>query len=367
MTSEPMSGAQMEELDLFYQGVYQAHSRPLWLMGDENLTTEPKPRTVAFLWKWQELRPLMYQAARLIPVEQAERRVLVFANPGLAGLGSATTTLMANLQIINPGEVARTHRHTPSAFRLIVEGIGAYTAVEGEKTYMDPGDFITTPNWTWHDHGNESTAPMVWLDGLDVPLVNHLEVGFYEQYQEERQPLTKSNELSLRLYGAGTLTPIWQRHQSIHSPLLNYKWERSYEALSRLAAESDGSPYDGVCVEYTNPITGGPALATMACFAHLLKPGRHTKAHRHTGSTVYHIIRGKGYSVIAGERFDWEEKDTFVVPSWAWHEHVAEVESCLFSYNDSPMLRPFGLYREEGYTKNDGHQPVTGAFRGATV
>jgi gentisate 1,2-dioxygenase len=275
---------------------------------------------VAFLWKWQELRPLMYRAAQLIPVEKAERRVLVFANPGLQGKGSATTTLMANLQIINPGEVARTHRHTPSAFRLIVEGTGAYTTVEGEKTYMDPGDFITTPNWTWHDHGNEGTAPMVWLDGLDVPLVNHLEVGFYEQYQEERQPLTKSDELSLRLYGAGTLTPTWQRRGGIHSPLLNYKWERSYEVLSKLAAESDGSPYVGVCVEYTNPTTGGPALATVACFAHLLKPGMHTKAHRHTGSTVYHVINGKGYSVIAGQRFDWGDKDTFVVPSWAWHE-----------------------------------------------
>ena len=49
MTAEPMSGAQMEELDLFYEEVRQAHSHPLWLLGDENLTTEPKPKTVAFL------------------------------------------------------------------------------------------------------------------------------------------------------------------------------------------------------------------------------------------------------------------------------------------------------------------------------
>ena len=359
MVQEPMSGGKIEELDLFYEEVRNANSRPLWMMGSENLTTEPRPKTSAFIWKWRDLRPLMYRAAQLVPVEQAERRVLVFTNPGLEGKGSATTTLMANLQIINPGEVARTHRHTPSAFRLIVEGTGAYTTVEGEKTYMDPGDFITTPNWTWHDHGNEGVAPMVWLDGLDVPLVNYLEAGFYNQYEDERQPLTKPDDLSLRLYGAGTLTPTWQREKGIHSPLLNYKWERSYEVLTRLATESAGSPYDGVCVEYTNPTTGGPALATIACFAHLLKPGTHTNAHRHVGSTVYHVISGKGYSVIAGQRFDWEEKDTFVVPSWAWHEHFAEVEVCLFSYNDSPLLHPFGLYREEAYSENDGHQVVT--------
>jgi len=353
-----MSGSYLEDMDLFYQDVRQANSQPLWMMGG-NLTNEPQPKTAAFVWKWQDLRPLMYRAAQLIPVEQAERRVLVFSNPGLEGKGSATNTLMANLQIINPGEIARTHRHSPSAFRVVIEGTGASTTVEGEKTYMDPGDFITTPNWTWHDHANEGVAPMVWLDGLDVPLVNYLEAGFYNQYQEERQSLTKPNELSLRLFGAGTLTPTWQRQKGIHSPLLNYKWERTQEMLSQLAAASEESPFDGVSVEYTNPTTGGPALATMACFAQMLKPGILTKAHRHVGSTVYHVVSGQGYSVIGGQRFDWEEKDTFVVPSWAWHEHYANDEAYLFSYNDSPLLQPFGLYREEAYLENDGHQPVS--------
>ena len=362
MTSRPMSGTQMEEMDLFYEDVRRHNSRTLWTLGDDNLTTEPKPKTHPFMWRWKEFRPLMFRAAQLVPVEMAERRVLVFANPGLAGKPSATTTLMANLQIINPGEVARTHRHTPSAFRLIVEGKGAYTAVEGEKTYMDPGDFITTPSWTWHDHGNEGDAPMIWLDGLDVPFVNELEAGFYEQYPVERQPVTKSDDISLRLYGAGTLTPTWQRHQGIHSPLLNYKYQRSYEVLSQLASESEGSPYDGVSVEYTNPGTGGPALATIACFAQLLQAGQHTKAHRHTGGTIYHVIKGKGHSVIEGKRFDWEEKDTIVVPSWAYHEHAAQEESVLFSYTDSPLLQPFGLYREETYQENDGHQSVATVF-----
>ena len=366
MVSGTMTGSQIEELDLFYEEVRNANTVPLWTMGEDNLTGEPQPKTSAFIWKWRDLRPLMFRAAQLIPTEQAERRVLVFDNPGLPGK-SATASLMANLQIINPGEVARTHRHTPSAFRVVVEGTGAYSAVEGEKTYMEPGDFITTPNWLWHDHGNEGDTPMLWLDGLDVPLVNHLEAGFYEQYKEERQPVTKSDELSIRMYGAGTLTPTWQRGKGIHSPLLNYKWQRTYEVLSDLATEPGASPYDGVCVEYTNPTTGGPALASIACFAHLLKPELHTKAHRHVGSGVYHVISGKGYSVIAGNRFDWEEKDTFVVPSWAWHEHYAEVESCLFSYNDSPLLQPLGLYREEAYSENDGHQPVTSVFQGAAA
>jgi gentisate 1,2-dioxygenase len=357
-----MSGSQLEEMNLFYEEVRQHNSRPLWVMRDEVGQGQPHPKVVPFVWKWKEFRPLMFRAAQLVPIEEAERRVLVFTNPGLRGKPSATTTLMANLQIINPGEVARTHRHTPSAFRLIVEGNGAYTAVDGEKTYMDPGDFITTPNWTWHDHGNEGKAPMVWLDGLDVPFVNDLESAFFELYREERYPVTKADEQSLHLYSSGTLMPTWERRQGLHSPLLNYKYERSYEMLSRLAQETEGSPYDGVCLEYTNPRNGGPALATMACFIQFMLAGQHTKAHRHTGGTIYHVIKGNGYSVIGGQRFPWEEKDTLVVPSWTFHEHVAQEESVLFSYNDSPILQPFGLYREEIYQDNGGYQTMTSLF-----
>ena len=357
MTSTEMSGSQLEELNLFYEEVRQHHSRPLWLATDQ-----PQPKVIPFMWRWREFRPLMFRAAQLVPIEHAERRVLVFANPGLLGRPSATSTLLANLQIINPGEIAPTHRHTASAFRLIVEGVQAYTTVEGEKTYMEPGDFVTTPNWTWHDHGNEGDQPVIWLDGLDGPLVSNLEASFREEYPESHQPLTRADNLSQRLYGAGTLMPTWERGPALHSPLLNYTYKQSYEVLSRLARETEGSPYDGVCVEYTNPRTGGSTLAIMACFAQLLLPGQRTRAHRHTGGTIHHVIKGQGYSVIDGERFDWQEKDTFVVPSWAFHEHAAQEEAVLFSYNDSPVLQPLGLYREEAYQDDDGHQKVTGVF-----
>jgi gentisate 1,2-dioxygenase len=275
----------------------------------------------------------------------------------------ASNTLLANLQIVKPGEVARSHRHSASALRLVIEGSGAYTAVDGEKSYMDPGDFVTTPNGTWHDHGNEGKAEMIWLDGLDVPLIQALEVNFFELYPEAKQPLTRPDELSLRLYGSASLKPTWTRHDARHSPLLNYKFEQVYRALKTMAERCDGSPYDGISVEYVNPLTGGPVLPTIACFASLLRPGQRTKAHRHTGGTIYHVIRGKGSSVVAGKTYDWDEKDTFVVPSWTWHEHAAESESVLFSYSDSALLPALGLYREEALEENGGHQKVEGEFR----
>ena len=356
MSSRAVNGT--AELDDFYEAVKRIHGRALW----QTAGTAKKPPTVPYLWKYRDFRPLLIKAAEIVPIELAERRVLVMANPGITSDWQASNTLLANLQIIKPGEVARSHRHTASALRLVVEGSGAYTAVDGEKSYMEPGDFVTTPNWTWHDHGNEGASAMIWLDGLDVPLVQGLEANLYEAYSANKFPVTKPADLSLRLYGAGNLRPTWVKHHAIHSPLINYKFAPTYAALKAMAGQAEGSPYDGVSVEYTNPLTGGPALSTMACFASLLRPGRHTQAHRHTGGTIYHVTQGSGRSIIGGKVFHWDEKDTFVVPSWAWHEHHATSESVLFSYSDSAVLQPFGLYHEEALEENGGHQKVEGEF-----
>jgi gentisate 1,2-dioxygenase len=358
MASESGSGTHIEEMNLFYEEVKRIHGRALW----QTQGTALKPPTVPYLWKYADFRPLLFRAAEIVPIELAERRVLVMANPGITRDWQASNSLLANLQIIKPGEVARSHRHSASALRLVIEGTGAYTAVDGEKTYMDPGDFVTTPNWTWHDHGNEGDVAMIWLDGLDVPFVQNVEALFYELYEEEKFPLAKPDDLSLRLYGGGSLRPTWVQHDGIHSPLLNYKFEQVYPSLKHVGERSDGSPFDGISVEYTNPLTGGPAIASIACFVALLRPGQHTKAHRHTGGTIYHVIKGNGHSIIDGRRYDWDEKDTFVVPSWTFHEHEAEQEAVLFSYSESPVLQGVGLYREEALEDNGGHQKVEGKF-----
>lgn len=342
----------------FCREVEQVHGWPLWL----NEVLGKRPSTVPYLWKYRDYRPLLMKAADIVPIELSPRRVLVMSNPGIAPGRQASNTLLANLQIIKPGEIAPAHRHAACALRMMIEGSGAYTAVDGEKTYMEPGDFVTTPNWIWHHHGNEGDEAVIWLDGLDIPLVQMLETNFREFYPQAEYPLSKPDDLSLRLHGCGSLKPTWVSHNPQHSPLLNYKYAQTRAALKGVAAHTDGSPYDGVCLEYVNPLTGGPAMATVACFATLLKPGQQTRAHRHSGGTIYHVIEGRGRSIIAGRVFEWEEKDTFVVPSWVWHEHRADAESVLFSYSDSAALRPLGLYREEALEENGGHQKIEGPF-----
>lgn len=338
--------------DAFYRELPPLQMGALWNVLATALTPEPRTRSVPYLWRWQDVRPRIMRAGEIVTAEEAERRVLMLLNPALPPEKiTAVGTLYAGIQLILPGEIARTHHHTPSATRFIIEGELAYTTVSGERTVMKKGDYVTTPSWTWHDHGNESDKPMLWLDGLDIPFITELDAIFFEEFSwntgSEIQPVSKALEDSTHRWGSN-LRPTYQRHGEKFSPVLNYRWETCRSALHALR-EDAGSPYDGVILEYINPHNGGPSLPTMSAYLQLLRRGEHTKAHRHTSSTVYHVAEGGGCSVIAGQRFDWQEGDTFVVPSWAWHEHASEggEDAVLFSFSDRPIIEAFGLYRME--------------------
>ncbi len=124
---------------------------------------------------------------------------------------------------------------------------------------------------------------------------------------------------------------------------------------------TDGSAFDGVLMNYVNPVTGGPVMQTIGASMQMLRPGEKTKAHRHTGSFIYQAAKGKGYSIINGKRFDWQERDIFCVPSWAWHEHAnasGSEDAVLFCFNDMPVMNALGLYREEAFGDNGGQQPL---------
>lgn len=351
------------ELQEFYQEADQKHLVPLWKVTARLLPFEPKSKVEPHLWRWSDLRRMCYRAGELVPIERGgERRVLGFMNPGLGGKYAATHTLWAAVQIVQPGEVAPCHRHTASAIRFIIEGDRTFTNVNGDKCVMSRGDLVLTPNWTWHDHGCESDKPMIWMDGLDLPLVGDLDAIFFELFPSHQQPVTQVNE-SERKFSAPQLKPTWEKPTENYSPLLNYKWEPTYQALKKIG-EGAASPFDDVCFEYLNPNTGGSTLPTMSSYIQLIRPGVHTQAHRQVNSAVYHAFEGSGYSVINGKRFDWSRGDFFVVPPWVWHEHINEnkEEAILFSVQDTPVMQALGLYREEPYQENGGHQKITGSF-----
>ena len=288
----------------------------------------------------------MIRSGDLITAKEAERRVLVLENPGLPGQYRITNSLFAGLQLIMPGEVAPAHRHTPSALRFIIEGEGAYTAVEGKRTTMRPGDFVVTPSWTWHDHGNETDRPMVWLDGLDTPLVRLLDAGFTEQANVDSQTIYRPEGDSPARFGANMVPVDWKPVRK-SSPVFNYPYERCRETLDSLSRNGDPDPCHGYKLRYINPATGGSPIPTIGTFIAFLAAGFGTAPYRSTDGTVYSVVEGTGETVVEGITIRWKPRDVFIVPSWHQHRHRATSDAVLFSFSDRPAQESLSLWREE--------------------
>lgn len=339
----------------FYDAIRAQHMTPLWEVLHALVPQQPATPCVPAFWAYAQVRPYLMEAGRLITAEEAVRRVLIMENPGLRGQSAITQSLYAGLQLILPGEVAPSHRHTQSALRFVVEGKGAYTAVDGERTTMAPGDFIITPSWTWHDHGHEGSSsdgePVVWLDGLDIPMLRFFDAGFAENHKERSQPVTKAEGTSYQRYGANMLPVRYDAPFGQTSPIFSYPYERTREALHTLERQAPVDDWDGVKLRYVNPASGGSPMPTMATFMQRLPAGFEGKTWRQTDGAVFSVVEGHGSVSIAhaGQEqfFEFGPRDHFVIPSW----HTASLRSApgcvLFSFSDRPVHQALGIHREE--------------------
>src|SRR5689334_4983007 len=276
--------AQTAQRRAFYETIDALGMTPLWEVLGALVPPAPKSPVAPAHFRHDAIRPHVMAAGTLITAEEAERRVLVLENPALRGRSSITQSLYAGLQLILPGEVAPAHRHAQSALRLVLDGEGAYTAVDGERTTMRRGDFIITPAWTWHDHGNLGDQPVVWLDGLDIPLVRFLDAGFAEKTElAVQQPLRAEGD-ALARYGANML-PV-DFHQAPQEPtrVFVYPYERTRTALRAIAAGTPDTHF-GFKQRFVNPATGASPMPTMGAFAQWLPAGFETQPYRSTDGT----------------------------------------------------------------------------------
>ncbi|NQW94649.1 MAG: gentisate 1,2-dioxygenase [Polaromonas sp.] len=351
-TTPPQNAAERKP---FYEAIGKHSMSPLWEVLHALVPPTPNTPCAAAHWKYSEIRPHLMQSGQLITAEEAVRRVLILENPALKGQSCITQSLYAGLQVILPGEVAPSHRHTQSALRFVVEGHGAYTAVDGERTLMNPGDFIITPSWTWHDHGHQGQVqmdqPVVWLDGLDIPMLKFFDAGFAENGSAASQAVTKPEGVNIHKYGANML-PV--RHVSPFgqtSPIFSYPYDRTSEALHNLEAHEEVDAWDGVKLRYVNPATGGSPMPTMATFMQRLPAGFAGRPYRQTDGAVFSVVDGHGSVSIEHNGntvvYQFGPRDHFVIPSW----HTAQLHSqqgcVLFSFSDRPVHQALGIHREE--------------------
>jgi gentisate 1,2-dioxygenase len=338
------------ELERYHDRLATRHLAPLWQRLGSLLTREPVVTARPQLWYYDGLRDLLLESASLISAEEAERRVLILENAALPGSSAIAEPLFAGLQLVMPGEIAPSHRHTPAALRLILEGDGAYTAVDGEKLPMHVGDFIVTPSWRWHDHGHEGSGPFVWLDVLDLPMVRNACAIFFEEYPDNRYPESRPVEDSLYRFGIN-MRPAAGSAPAGGPSLLAYPYARTRAALEHLKTDAKWDDCHGLKMEFVDPTTGGPAIPTISTFVQLLPAGFESARYRSTESTIYCVIEGAGKAVV-GDGDDREElryapRDIFVLPCWHTHAFVADRETVLFSASDRAAQIRLGLWREQ--------------------
>jgi gentisate 1,2-dioxygenase len=322
-------------------------------------TRAKNPELVPQLWPWSAIYSCLMESGDVVKLggidDAAKRRTVQLINPALTDRKATSRTLQMSIQLVKPGERAECHRHSAAALRFVVEGDGTgYTTVEGEEMRMEPGDLVLTPNWTWHDHFNAGKNNIVWLDVLDSHLARYLDAGFEENYGEgPAQPIVKPDGYCKQKYGA-----VRPRAAIVGNAALayNYKWRDTLHTLDEVASAGERDPHDGVLLEYAHPLTGGATMPTIGCWVQLIPPGETTQLHRHTSSTIYHVVQGQGATSVgksrtATQEFAWGARDCLFVPSWNWHrfENQSKKEpAILFSVTDRPVLESLGLFREEG-------------------
>ena len=340
---------------------FGANEKPSYLgeVVEGNVHPPPTYKPSPYLWKWKKIEPYLHRVAEIAPLEFTDRQQFLLVNPGLGGALRVTNTIRCAVSIYKPGDKAVTHMHSPNASRTILSKTGGYTTVEGEKCSTKRGDLILTPNGTWHGHGNDSETPIIWMDILDWPLLEMLDCIWIENEDEKisiNTPLPSAS-FSKRHYGAGGITPKFApKRRGVgegNSPLVHYEGDCIRKTLEALTCE-DGSPYEGIQVDFTNPISGNSVFTTLGYNAQLLSPGEKTLPSRQTASTLYCCIEGRGYTEICGERYEWEKNDIFVVPNHLWRRHVNldNVENAiLYGVTDAPLLQKIGHFRSQGRTQ----------------
>lgn len=318
-------------------------------------------------WRWPEIEPYLQRISRIAaesdisPIQFVDRQQFLLTNPGLGGRLQVASSMRCAVSIYNQGDCAPVHMHSPNASRTILSRNGGYTIVEGERCEAARGDLIFTPHGTWHDHGNDGSEPVVWVDVLDWPLLEFLDcIWLDDDYEGQKatngrtQQATMGDGHSKRLYGGGGMLPTFAPTVlgigRDTSPFIHYRGCDIRDALASLAG-LDGDPYEGASLRFSNPVNGQPIFPTMDYGAQLLRPGEETLLKRETSSTLYMVLEGQGQTDVAGQRFSWAENDIFVVPNFLWRQHrnsSTTTDAVLYTVSDRAVMQRIGQYRAQG-------------------
>jgi gentisate 1,2-dioxygenase len=310
---------EVASFDLLLKDARNLNLTPAFIdYADPLFTREPHSKFVPAQWQYEEIKRLLDTAGRVVDVSLATRRNFIMRNPVDENNFATTNTLTCAYQMILPGESAPSHRHSAHALRLIVDGRGTYSTVNGVKMPMETGDVVLTPGWFWHGHGHDGDRPAYWIDGLDIPLMRLLEPVFFEEHPDRYE----------KIVSIAATSPFRFSGESITKGLDQAKPHPEGFHGPRITLEAPDMPSMGLAMERL------PSCSS-------------TRRQRSTADHVFAVVQGKGETVVSGQPFNWQPGDTVVVPKWNKYEHHATADSVLFDLSNEPLIRFAKYYRFE--------------------
>ncbi len=279
---------------------------------------EPRSEFKPAHWNYRDVRAALEEAAGLVDLSLAERRILALRNPFAANNFATARTLSCSYQYMLPGEIASTHRHASHALRVMIDAKGTYSIVDGVRMPMETGDIVLTPGGSWHGHGHDGDEPACWLDGLDIPLTHLLEPMFFEPHPQRHMAASSRAEVS------------------------RYRFRAADIARRLDAAPSDSEGLGGPRIDLTSA-----EMPSMGIVVERLHAGSATRRQRSTASRCVVVMEGEGVSRVGDSSFPWQRGDTIAVPGWVWYEHRALADAQLFELSDEPVMRMCGYWRRE--------------------
>jgi gentisate 1,2-dioxygenase len=314
-----LSGRDIPSLESLYEAAGGLNFTPGWVPRKKPiLWNEPRPEYAPAHWSWEDAKAGLDAAGRLIDVTLAERRNLVMRNPSPGANFETTRTLVCAYQMILPGEKAPSHRHSSHALRVIIDGRGSFSTVNGEKMPMETGDVVLTPGWCWHGHGHDGERPAYWFDGLDVPLTHLLEPMFYQEHPQKHEKVERIVESS------------------------PFRFKREDIAKRLDMAKADGEGFHGARVTLE-----ASSMPPMGLTMERLSAGINTRRYRTTANIIFLVLEGAGETMIGDQRFAWRPGDTLAAPCWNAISHRITRDAQLFALSDEPLLHFANYYRFE--------------------
>ena len=259
------------------------------------------------VWRAAEARAALQEASQFVGTDVAERRNLIMVNPAPGNTYATTRNIVAAYQMIQPGETARSHRHTPAALRLVLDaGDDVYTVVDGKRVDMTPGDVVLTPSWCWHGHANDGSETAFWLDFLDVPFVRHVEATFFEPHPDAFQrPIERDSAFRI------PLATVLANQTGMHS------------------------------VEIAKDV-----MPTIGLHAIRLPSGAATEKLHETANNLYAVVSGTVRATIDGQADEFLARgDVIAVPLRHGHVLHGVEDATLLRVTDEPIMAKFGLLR----------------------